>query len=86
MPHEQFGLRELRKELGLSGELMASRLGLSGRSAVSNIERDGRCSASVAIAIERLSIKDGVPRINAATLNGDIALARATPAIPEEAA
>lgn len=67
-------IRNLRTELGMTLEAFAREVGVSGRGQMSDIER-GRegCAPGVAIAIERIS----GGRINAATLNNAVALARA---------
>lgn len=66
-------ISELRKELGLSLETFASRIGLSSKGYASDIEKGSTPSVRVALEIERLS--DG--RINAASLNPDVARVRA---------
>ncbi len=68
----------LRRELGLNQDNFARRIGLFNKSSVSIIERGGPCSLQVALAIEELSRgADGVARIDAASLNDDVAAARA---------
>ena len=74
-------IRDLRKELGLTVDQFAAKLGLASKGNASMIERGGRCSLAVALAIEGLSIDavSGQPRIDAATLNDNVAAARAVP-------
>jgi predicted transcriptional regulator len=79
-------IADLRKELGLSLEAFAVAIGIASKGNASLIERDNRASLPVALAIEALSIKDGVARIDAATLNADVAKARAAQAGVEPAA
>ncbi len=68
----------LRRELGLNQDNFARKIGLSNKGSVSVIERGGPCSLQVALAIEELSRgADGVARIDAASLNDDVAAARA---------
>ena len=68
----EFGIKDLRRELDLSLDEFARRVGLTSKSRVSEMENSGTCSLPVALAIERLS--EG--RIDAATLNADVAAAR----------
>jgi transcriptional regulator with XRE-family HTH domain len=69
---------ELRKERGESQAEFGLSLGLNA-SKVSEIETGLRpVSLRVALKIEELSILDGVPRIDAAALNDDVARARAS--------
>lgn len=71
-------IQELRAELGMTQEEFAVRVGLSSKGGMSKIERGiDPVSLSVALAIEELSIRDGLARIDAADLNADIAKARA---------
>jgi len=65
-------ITSLRKELGLSQEAFAARVGLRSKGHVSTLERTGLASLRVALEIERLS--EG--RIDASTLNPDVALVR----------
>lgn len=65
-------VKELRLELGLSLDAFAKELGLSSKSYVFDIEAGGRPSVRVALAYERLSSG----RIDAASLNPDVALVR----------
>ncbi|HEV2080056.1 MAG TPA: helix-turn-helix transcriptional regulator [Allosphingosinicella sp.] len=74
MNNENFGIAELRKELGQTLEEFAATIGIKSKGHASEIERDNRCgSVSVALTIEKLS--EG--RIDAASLNDDVAMARA---------
>ena len=77
----RFGLYEprdmkiatFRKDvLGLSQEEFARRIGLKSKGQVSEIERDNKCSAKVALEIERIS--EG--QISAATICPAVALVR----------
>jgi DNA-binding XRE family transcriptional regulator len=78
MTHNPLTIAGLRSELGLNGDDFAKAIGLTSRSRVSEIERGGPVSLPVAIKIERLSFgADGLPRIDAASLNADVASARA---------
>jgi DNA-binding transcriptional regulator YdaS (Cro superfamily) len=63
---------DLRKRLDLSQEAFASLLGLNSKSYVCDLEKTGRCSARIALEIERLS--EG--KIPAESLNPDVALVR----------
>ena len=75
-----FDIAVLRDELHLSQEGFGALIGVNGKGRMSLIER-GEAIATVpqAIAIETLSIDPatGEPRIDAATLNADVAAARA---------
>ena len=76
-PSLEMTILELRKERGESQAEFGLSLGLNA-SKVSEIETGLRpVSLRVALKIEELSILDGVPRINAAALNDDVARARA---------
>jgi DNA-binding XRE family transcriptional regulator len=70
--HDAMQISDLRAELGLSLEEFAVRIGLSSKGYASELERGGRCSLTVALAVERLSSG----RIDAAALNSDVAEAR----------
>lgn len=71
-------IADLRAEMGLSQEEFGNRIGLASKGGVSKIERGlDAVSVSVALAIEALSIRDGVARIDAADLNADVAKSRA---------
>ena len=77
-PMSNLSISELRADLGLSLEEFGARIGLSSKGGVSKIERGiDPVSLDAALAIEALSIKDGKPRINAASLNDRVARARA---------
>jgi transcriptional regulator with XRE-family HTH domain len=66
-------ITSLRKDLGLSLEAFAATIGLKSRGQVSDLEAGRRTpSVPVALAIERVSSG----RIDAATLNADVALVR----------
>jgi transcriptional regulator with XRE-family HTH domain len=67
----------LRREMGLSQTEFGAVIGLASKSKVSEIETSGRASLPVALKIEELSVAGGAPRIDAATLNDDVARARA---------
>jgi len=71
---EKLTIPALRAELGLSLEAFGALIGLASKGNVSILERGGPCSLAVALAIEKLS----AGRIDAADLNSDVALARAT--------
>lgn len=75
-------IAELREELGLSLEAFAIRVGLRSKGQISEIERGAKPSVRVALEIERLS----GGRIDAASLNADVALARQGRRSPKEAA
>lgn len=75
-------IAELRTELELSQEAFAKRVGLSSKGHVSQIER-GEVSCSVRAALEIEKLSNG--RIDAATLNPDVARVREAPA-PQAAA
>jgi hypothetical protein len=75
----QLSISDLRKEKSLSLARFAELIGLSSKGNASSIERSNRASLSVALKIEELSMVDGVPRIDAASLNDDVARARSTP-------
>ena len=64
---------QLRHELAMTQEAFGAEVGLS-KGKVSIVEREQRCSIPVALAIEALS----GGRIDAATLNDDVARVRAT--------
>ena len=77
-PSVEMTILELRKERGESQAEFGLSLGLNA-SKVSEIETGLRpVSLRVALKIEELSILDGVPRIDAAALNDDVARARAS--------
>lgn len=65
-------IADLRRERGETLEAFAVKLGLSSKGQASDIERGGPCSLRVALTLEELS--NG--RIDAATLNADVAAAR----------
>jgi transcriptional regulator with XRE-family HTH domain len=67
----------LRREMRLSQTEFGAAIGLTSKGRVSVLESTGRASLPVALRIEELSIADGVPRIDAAALNDDVARARA---------
>ena len=68
-----FGIADLRRELGLSQTEFGAQIGLPNKASVSLLENGLRaCPVMVAIAIERMS----GGRIDAATLNDDVRLAR----------
>lgn len=67
----------LRREMGLSQTEFGAAIGLASKGKVSVLELSGRASLQVALKIEDLSRVDGVPRIDAAQLNDDVARARA---------
>lgn len=67
----------LRREMRLSQTEFGAAIGLASKGKVSVLESTGRASLPVALRIEELSIVDGVPRIDAALLNDDVARARA---------
>lgn len=72
----------LRKELGLTLEAFAAAVELKSKGQASEIERADRCSAEVALRIELLS----QGRVDAASLNPVIAMARMDRPTPQEAA
>jgi DNA-binding XRE family transcriptional regulator len=72
----EFTIEMLRKERRETQEAFGIRIGLKGKSSVSELEKTNRASLDVALAIEGLSIKDGVRRIDAAMLNDAVARAR----------
>lgn len=69
---QAFTIKDLRCELGLGTADFAQLLGIKSKSTVSEIERGAPVSTRIALRIEDLS----GGRIDAATLNEDIALAR----------
>lgn len=69
---EALTIAGLRAELGLSLEAFGQRIGLASKGNVSILERGGACSLPVALALEELS----GGRLDAASLNADVALAR----------
>lgn len=71
-------IKALRNELGLNQLEFGALIGLANKASVSLIETGARSpDLDQALAIENLSIVDGVPRIDAALLNDDVARARA---------
>ena len=73
-------IKELRGELGLTQIEFGAFIGLANKASVSLIETGARApDLAQALAIERLSVADGAPRIDAALLNDDVARARAQP-------
>lgn len=71
-------IKALRNELGLNQLEFGALIGLANKASVSLIETGARSpDLDQALAIENLSIRDGVPRIDAAQLNDDVARARA---------
>lgn len=66
----------LRREMQLSQSDFGEMIGLASKGKVSVLESTGRASLPVALKIEELSMRDGIPRINAAVLNEDVARAR----------
>ena len=66
----------LRREMQLSQSDFGEMIGLASKGKVSVLESTGRASLPVALKIEELSIQNGVPRIDAAALNDDVARAR----------
>lgn len=76
-------IASLRHELGLSLGEFAQKLGLKSKGYVSQLERgDVRCSVSTALALERLS----GGRLDAASLNDDVAQVRRAPPLTGVAA
>lgn len=77
-PAEPLTIAALRAELGLSQQEFGERIGLPNKTSVSLLESGKRpnCSARVAVAIEQLSMVDGVARIDAAELSEDVKVAR----------
>lgn len=71
--HRPMTIADLRAELGMTMDQFAERIGLANRSNVSVIERANRCGLKVALRIEQLSRG----RVDAATINEDVALSRA---------
>lgn len=67
-------IADLRAEMGLSLSDFAQLVGQASRGTMSVIERDNRCSVRVALKIEELS----GGRIDAADLNDDVRMARAS--------
>jgi transcriptional regulator with XRE-family HTH domain len=67
----------LRRKMGLSQTEFGAAIGLASKGKVSVLESSGRASLPVALKIEDLSRVDGVPLIDAAQLNDDVARARA---------
>lgn len=65
----------LRAELDLTLAAMGERVGIS-KSQMHEVESTGRASLRVALAIEKLSVLDGAPRIDAARLSEDVRIAR----------
>lgn len=74
---EPFGVRALREELGLTQLEFGKLIGLHNKASVSLVETGKAVSLPVALEIERLSIRDGVARIDAGTLCDAVRLARA---------
>lgn len=79
-----FTIADLRRELGLTQLEFGVKLGLASKASVSLLERGlSPCSLRVSLEIERLS----GGRIDAAMLNDDVRLARASsPVMDGEAA
>jgi hypothetical protein len=73
-PTEPLTIAALRAEMGLSLEAFGGLIGLASKGNVSILERGGACSLPVALALEKLS----GGRLDAATLNEDVARARET--------
>lgn len=71
-----FSIVDLRKSMGMTQSEFALAIGLSTKSKVSEIEKNNRASVDVALAIEALSVRDGRARIDAASLNDDVAKSR----------
>lgn len=69
---QAFTIRDLRQELGLGTAEFAELLGIKSKSTVSEIERGAPVSARIALRIEDIS----GGRIDAATLNDDVARSR----------
>lgn len=72
MTDTQFTIADLRREREETLEQFAVALDLASKGQASEIERTQRCSLRVALTIEELSGR----RIDAATLNDDVASAR----------
>ena len=72
-------IASLRAELGLTLREFSKVIGFASLGNLSMIERGAPCSPALALAIERLSIKNGEARIDAASLNKTIDAARAVP-------
>lgn len=70
--HSSMTIREYRKRLGLSQEAFAAALGFTSKGFISQIEEANRCSAKVALVIEKHS--GGL--VDASTLNEDVNSAR----------
>ena len=73
---QAFNIFDLRKSMGMTQSEFALAIGLTTKSKVSEIEKYGKASVDVSLAIENLSILNGVARIDAATLNDDVKKAR----------
>ena len=75
---EPLTIAALRAELGLTQQEFGERIGLPNKTSVSLLESGKRpsCSARIAVAIEALSMIDGLARIDAAELSEDVRLAR----------
>jgi predicted transcriptional regulator len=72
-----FTIADLRKEMNLSLGEFSALVGLAGRGNMSLIERGlAPPSVRIALEIERISTRDGRPRIDAAKLNGEVAASR----------
>jgi transcriptional regulator with XRE-family HTH domain len=65
-------IQQYRESLGLTFEAFAAAIGLRSKGHASDIEKNNRCSARLALEIERHSSG----RVDAATLNADVAAAR----------
>lgn len=71
-------MRDLREEMGLTQLAFGERIGLANKASISLLESGQReASADVALEIERLSIRDGVARIDAGSLSGVVRRSRA---------
>ena len=69
---EPLSIKDLRLSLGLTLEEFAREIGLTSKGHASEVERAGHCSLRVALAVEELS----GGRIDAASLNEEVRLAR----------
>lgn len=73
-----FGVRDLREEMGLNQLAFGELIGLANKASVSLLESGQReASPDVALEIERLSIRDGIARIDAGALSGVVRRSRA---------
>jgi transcriptional regulator with XRE-family HTH domain len=74
---ESLTIAALRKERGWTLAEMAPRCLVPTKGRMSDIENGkANCTPEQALAIEGLSIRDGVARIDAATLNATVAMVR----------